>query len=530
MLGALATAHALGIPLELIAATLPDIAPAPGRFQALDEGQPFTVLVDYAHTPDSLENVLSAARTLADGRLLSVFGCGGDRDRGKRPQMGRISAELADLTIVTSDNPRSEEPAAILEEILAGIDGSSAVEAIVERAAAIERAIALASPGDVVVIAGKGHEQGQEFADGPQGPFRRRAGRPCRAACPRMNGWSAATLAEAADARLLGGPRADGGPKRIVIDSRGAGPGDLFVGLRGANTDGGRFAADALAAGAWGVLASSAHLEPLAYAGAGALLAAEDPLVSLGLLARAWRRELTAKVVAITGSSGKTSTKDILAALLARALATVASRQNRNTEIGLPLTILEAPAGTQALVLELAMRAPGQIAELTAICEPDVGVIVNVGPAHLERLGSLEAIATAKAELIAGLRPGASAVLPAREPLLEPHLREDIEVIRFGAGGAVSVLAAGDDGVTIALGGRRVRLEPGFRSAHLLDDLCAALAAARRSASRSPTGHSRLPSPHSAASDLRCPAACSSSTTATTPTRCRCAPRCRSSP
>jgi len=292
-----------------------------------------------------------------------------------------------------------------------------------------------------------------------------------------MKSWSAAALAQAAHVRLLADPRADGGPKRIVIDSRAAGPGDLFVGLTGANTDGGRFAADALAAGAWGVLAANAHLEPLVEGAGGALLAAEDPLVALGLLARAWRRELAAKVVAITGSTGKTSTKDILAALLAPTLSTVASAQNRNTEIGLPLAILEAPAGTQALVLELAMRAPGQIAELTAICEPDVGVIVNVGPAHLERLGSVEAIAAAKAELIAGLRAGACAVLPASERLLEPHLREDIEVIRFGDGGDVSVLEARGDGVAIALRGRRVVLEPGFRSVHLLEDLCAALAA-----------------------------------------------------
>ena len=292
-----------------------------------------------------------------------------------------------------------------------------------------------------------------------------------------MRHWSAAALADAADARLLADPRADGGPRRVVIDSRAAGPGDLFVGLAGANTDGGRFAADALAAGAWGVLASASHLQPLAAGGGGAVLAAADPLASLGLLARAWRRELGAKVVAITGSSGKTSTKDILAALLAPALATVASRENLNTEIGLPLTILEAPAGTQALVLELAMRARGQITELTAICEPDVGVIVNVGPAHLERLGSLEAIAAAKAELIAGLRAGASAVLPAGEELLEPHLRDDVEVIRFGAGGVVSVLEAGADGVVVAVHGRRLLLEPGFRAAHLLVDLCAALAA-----------------------------------------------------
>ena len=264
-----------------------------------------------------------------------------------------------------------------------------------------------------------------------------------------------------------------------MIDSREVAAGDLFVGLVGANTDGGRFLDDALAAGAWGVLGGVASVERVRDARGGVLLAAEDPLVALGMLARAWRRELGAKVVAITGSTGKTSTKDILAALLAPALATFASPLNQNTEIGLPLAILAAPRGTQALVLELAMRGAGQIAELTEICEPDVGVIVNVGPAHLELVGSLEAIAAAKAELLGGLASGATAVLPAREPLLDPFLREDLEIVRFGDGGEVSVLAADADGVLVALGDQRVTLEPGFRAAHLLSDLCAALAAAR---------------------------------------------------
>src|SRR5262249_43193750 len=136
----------------------------------------------------------------------------------------------------------------------------------------------------------------------------------------------------------------------------------------------------------------------------GVVLAHEDPLAALQTIANAWRRELGAagaKVIGITGSTGKTSTKDILAALLGSQKRTVASPQNHNTEIGLPLTVLSAPPGTEALVLEMAMRGAGQIAELTAIAEPDVGVIVNVGPVHLELLGSIEAIAAAKAELIA---------------------------------------------------------------------------------------------------------------------------------
>jgi UDP-N-acetylmuramoyl-L-alanyl-D-glutamate--2,6-diaminopimelate ligase len=168
VLGAVAAVRALGVDDETIVAALPDAGRVPGRFEPVDEGQDFAVLVDYAHTPDSLENVLRAARPLTERRLLCVFGCGGDRDRGKRPLMGEISARLADHTIVTSDNPRSEDPEAIVREILAGIgdDADADIEAMVDRREAIERAVGLARAGDVVVIAGKGHEQGQEFEGG----------------------------------------------------------------------------------------------------------------------------------------------------------------------------------------------------------------------------------------------------------------------------------------------------------------------------------------------------------------------------
>ena len=144
----------------------------PGRVQAVDEGQGFALLVDYAHKPGALEKVLAAARELASGRVLVVFGAGGDRDRAKRPLMGEIAARLADRVIVTSDNPRSEPPDAIIDEILAGVpEGAFHVERETDRRAAIARAVELAEPGDVVVIAGKGHEQGQEHAGGRKEPF-----------------------------------------------------------------------------------------------------------------------------------------------------------------------------------------------------------------------------------------------------------------------------------------------------------------------------------------------------------------------
>jgi UDP-N-acetylmuramoyl-tripeptide--D-alanyl-D-alanine ligase len=305
-----------------------------------------------------------------------------------------------------------------------------------------------------------------------------------------VRSWNAQRVARAAGATLLREPSsdsptgADPGPRRVTIDSRGAAEGDLFVGLPGERADGGAHAADALAAGAWGALTSPPHARELAAsAGAGVLLAHPAPLEGLQALAGAWRRELAAagaKVVAITGSTGKTSTKDILAALLGARLRTVASPQNLNTEIGLPLAVLTAPADTEALVLEMAMRGPGQIAELTAIAQPDVGVIVNVGPAHLELLGSIEAIASAKAELIEGLAPGATIVLPTGEPLLEARLRADLQTVRFGEGGDVELVGCREDGtVEIRHEGERLIIAPSFREAHNLRNLLAAVAAAK---------------------------------------------------
>jgi UDP-N-acetylmuramoyl-L-alanyl-D-glutamate--2,6-diaminopimelate ligase len=162
-LGAIAAARLLGVEEEAIVRGLESVRGVPGRFESVDEGQPFDVIVDYAHKPAALEALLRALRELASGRVVCVFGCGGDRDREKRPQMGRIASELADIVIVTNDNPRSEDPQAIIDAIVAGASGEVEVEP--DRAHAIALAIETAREGDVVLIAGKGAEQGQEFAD-----------------------------------------------------------------------------------------------------------------------------------------------------------------------------------------------------------------------------------------------------------------------------------------------------------------------------------------------------------------------------
>jgi UDP-N-acetylmuramoyl-tripeptide--D-alanyl-D-alanine ligase len=237
-------------------------------------------------------------------------------------------------------------------------------------------------------------------------------------------------------------------PGRAVIDSSAAGPGDLFFGLRGENRDGGEFAAGAIEAGAWGVVVGPEHAErlvgvagskpavPAGRAGPAWIFAAADPLAALQALATANRRALGARVLGVTGSVGKTSVKDIARALIPGRVH--ANSQNFNTEIGLPLTILEAPDDTEILVLEMAMRGFGQIAELAAIAEPDAAIITNVGPVHVEQMGSVAAIAAEKAAVIDALPADGVVVAPVAAGELEPHLERAPRLLRFGDGGDVA--------------------------------------------------------------------------------------------
>lgn len=265
-------------------------------------------------------------------------------------------------------------------------------------------------------------------------------------------------------------------PERATIASGDSGPGDLFFGLPGTRVDGGEFAPAAIDAGVWGVAVAPEHAAEL---GGAWVFAMADPLAGLQALARLWRRRLGATVVGVTGSVGKTSVKDIARALLPGPVH--ANRENLNTEIGLPLTVLEAPEGTRTMVLEMAMRGAGQIAELASIAEPEIAVITNVGPVHVELLGSVEAIAAAKAEVLAALPADGTAIAPVAAGALEPHLADVPNLLRFGPGGDVEAVENSvADGVTEALieapGGRWLFRFP-FTEAHNLDNALAAVAA-----------------------------------------------------
>jgi UDP-N-acetylmuramoyl-tripeptide--D-alanyl-D-alanine ligase len=289
-------------------------------------------------------------------------------------------------------------------------------------------------------------------------------------------------IAAACGAEIVVRGEADA-PNRATIGSGETRPGDLFFGLPGERVNGGEFSAAAIEAGAWGVVVDPEMASKLTGDEGSAadawVFSAPDPLAALQALARAWRQELGARVVGVTGSVGKTSVKDIARALLPGRVH--ANRENLNTEIGLPLTVLEAPDDTDLLVLEMAMRGAGQIAELGAIAEPEVAVITNVGPVHVELLGSVEAIAAAKAEVLAVLPADGTAIVPADAGLLEPHLGAAPRLLRFGPGGDVfAVESRVADGVTEALvetpAGRQAFQLP-FTEAHNLENALAAIAA-----------------------------------------------------
>jgi UDP-N-acetylmuramoyl-tripeptide--D-alanyl-D-alanine ligase len=288
-------------------------------------------------------------------------------------------------------------------------------------------------------------------------------------------------IADATGARVVAAGRG-GRPERAVVDSREARAGDLFFALPGERADGGEFAADALEEGAWGVVVDPARSRLLTEGaerqGGGWILAADEPLCALQDLATAWRRELDCPVVGITGSVGKTSVKDICRAILP--LRVHASPENFNTEIGLPLAICEAPPETEALVLEMAMRGKGQITELCRIGEPDVGALTNIGPVHLELLGTMEAIAEAKAEILTCLRDRGRAVIPADEEALAPHLHESLVTITFGPGGDVFCRSYEADGrsmnAIIGTPDGEARFRFPFAEVHNLQNALAAIA------------------------------------------------------
>jgi len=407
--------HTTGLDDAQILAALRTVRPVPGRMQILGgRGAPLAV-IDYAHTPDALDKALHALRPVAaarKGKLWCLFGAGGDRDARKRPLMAQAVEARADRVVLTSDNPRSEVPGMILQDLLAGLQQPAQALLIEDRAAAIAQTLAHAAAHDVVLIAGKGHEAMQDIAG------RRLAFSDAFHARMALaeRGGGLLTLGEAqgwigAEARLCGDPNT--AVASVQTDSRRLTPGALFVALRGERFDAHDFLPQATAAGAAALLGERG----VATSGLPGI-EVSDSRRALGLLARGWRRQQILPLIAVTGSNGKTTVTQMLAAILAAWQgedARLATQGNFNNEVGLPLTLLRLRPQHQAAVVELGMNHPGEIAWLASLAEPTVALVNNAQREHQEFMHSVEAVARENGAVLAALPPQGVAVFPADE-------------------------------------------------------------------------------------------------------------------
>ncbi len=421
-LAAIGVGVALGIDLPVIEHALAHFQHVAGRLELVDVRQPFRVFVDYAHTEDALRKVLTTVSEFTPGRLIVVFGCGGDRDQSKREPMGRAALELADFAVLTTDNPRTEDPLAILRQIEQAFvkAGANHYQVIPDRREAIERALDLAQPGDTVLIAGKGHEMYQEFAHttvpfsdrqvveeyfseptsvrGPVPPPVTVTESPMKLSADGQ--WRLGQIAALAGGRLLrGDPSQPVG--RLHTDTRTLCPGDCFLALRGARFDGHQFLSEAARLGATAAVVSHptcASNSPSALA----LIQVPNTLTALHELATNYRRLLppTVRVVAITGSTGKTTTKEFIAAVLGEKFQVHKTTGNRNNQIGVPLELLQLKPTHEFGVFELGTNQPGEIATLAAMVQPQIGIITNIGLAHVEFLGDEAGVAREKGALL----------------------------------------------------------------------------------------------------------------------------------
>ncbi len=458
----------LGWPVSKIARLMATLGPVAGRLEivnavaAIAKNAPAPlVVVDYAHSPDALERALHALRgvaTIRGGKLKCIFGCGGDRDRAKRPIMGSIAAALADEVVLTNDNPRSEEPDDILKQILDGIDSSAAHTRVQpDRAKAILETIWQAEPADLILIAGKGHETYQEIK-GQRFTFDDRQ-------------WGSFALSWLRGVNLS-------------TDTRTLQPNDLFVALNGERFDGHAYLDLAREKGACAAIVSAPHPEvnlPQFVLG--------DTRQALITIATVWRQRFSIPVVAICGSNGKTTTKEMVARIFRAQFGqghTVATVGNLNNDLGVPLSVLRLRPEHQAAVFELGMNHPGEIAVLTAIAQPTVALVNNAQREHQEFLHTVEAVAQENGEVIRGLADQGVAVFPNDEPYtaLWQEYAGERSVVRFGFAEGAEVSAttihagAESTGFTLTIHSEQAKVKLPAPGVHNLRNALAASACA----------------------------------------------------
>jgi murE/murF fusion protein len=458
ILCAAGAALAIGIDRDKIQQGIETLTRVPGRLEKIENRLNRYLFVDYAHTPDALESILSTLAQRAPARLITVFGCGGDRDRTKRPLMGKIACQYADVAIVTSDNPRHESPEAIVDDIIAGIQtegfcelakedlntnpGKKGYVKEIDRKQALELAVMISNPSDIIVAAGKGHETYQitnfgtiHFDDTEE----------LNRACDKFETrfvpieWNKKDLVQAlAQKPVIDTIRESNESfifSRINTDSRTITSTEVFLALKGESFDGHNFILGLLEKGIQGFVAQKGYLATLAPSLVAQIrkkkilfFETRDSLIALGLLARYQRLRSKVKLIAITGSNGKTTTRKITEKIFKTRFHTLATKGNFNNEIGMPLTLLNLSHAHEWAVIEMGMNHPGEISRLSQIACPDIAIVTNTTGAHLEGLKTAENVARAKGEIFEHVLKDGHAILFAddtRREILETCARKN---------------------------------------------------------------------------------------------------------
>lgn len=414
LLGVLAALRAQGFDLASVARACAHLLAVPGRMELIRQTGQATVVVDYAHTPDALEKALAALRPAVQstgGRLWCVFGCGGNRDASKRPLMAKAVEQGADVIVVTSDNPRDEEPLAIMADIDKGFADATSRRLIPDRTLAIQTAIAAAQAQDVVLVAGKGHEPYQEIK-GKRLPY---SDIGTVQVALQHNGPMMLRTGQIAQA--LGATELRGDPlvvlRQVRTDTRAIQPGDLFVALKGDTFDGHDFVHAAAQKGAVAALVST----PQSLCDIPQIVV-QDTRLALGALAKYWRAQFAIPVIGVTGSNGKTTVTQMIASILRRVYGdrALSTQGNLNNDIGLPLSLLQLQARHEKAVFELGMNHPGEIAYLADLAAPTVALVNNAQREHLEFMHTVENVARENGTCLTALPSTGTAVFPADEP------------------------------------------------------------------------------------------------------------------
>ncbi len=387
------------ITLHTLQEALANIQHVEGRLEPIEPGS--SIYIDYAHTPDALEHVLQSLKEIPHRRLICVFGAGGDRDRGKRPEMGRIAVQYADVAIVTSDNPRHESPESIIKGITREIDQDAPIWILRDRKMAIEAAIRLAGKDDIVLIAGKGHEKYQQIGDKKHDFDDAAIARQIQvelAARDAAGDISTIELDIPIDSmmleRIFGVEIAGENYFRYIsTDTRTIRPESLYFAIKGERFDGHSFVFDALEEERCMAVVSRAFPDDRT-------IVVKDTTDAYQKLAKAYARIFPATRIGLTGSVGKTTTKAMLTGILSEVGKVHFTHANENNQIGVPKTLFKLRTWHDYAVVELGTNHPGEMKHIARILAPEIGLITSIGPSHLEFFGDEKGVAREKAELL----------------------------------------------------------------------------------------------------------------------------------